>query len=35
MLKSSLVMRLGRALSGIDIRIVADPSARGESQRER
>ena len=27
--KSSLVMRLVRALPGIDIRIVADPAERG------
>ncbi len=29
-LKSSLVMRLVRALPGVDIRIVADPSERRE-----
>jgi two-component system sensor histidine kinase KdpD len=30
MLKSSLVMRLVRALPGVDIRIVADPTRREE-----
>ena len=33
-LKSSLVMRLVRALPGVDIRIVADPAARRERQRD-
>jgi hypothetical protein len=33
--KGSLVMRLVRALPGIDIRIVADPAARSDGRPDR